>query len=121
MGSKKTDYSCRIDGVGVVAVSVTRALKHRGTFTRQDAYELLYKKLRCVQGSNQNVCSQHKWERQLLHVWTVRLSQHKRTRADRHLRPILRSRRLSLNASARSRSRPLTQSCASLFSCSSPS
>lgn len=71
MGSKKTDYSCSIDGVGVVAVSVTRALKHRGAFSRQDAYELLYKKLRCVQGSNQNVCVRHRWERQILHVWTV--------------------------------------------------
>lgn len=71
MGSKKTDYSCHLDGVGVVAVSVTRALKHRGVFTSQDAYELLYKKLRCVQGSNQNVCTLHRWERQILHVWTA--------------------------------------------------
>lgn len=67
--SKKTDYTCRINGQ-VVAVSVTRAMKFAGEFTETDAFNLLFKKLHGCQMSNRDVVAEHRWSKQVLHVLT---------------------------------------------------
>jgi len=67
-GSKKTDYSCRIFD-SVIGVSVTRAMKYNGEFTRADARFLLEKKLKGIIVSSENVVTYHRWEKQILHVW----------------------------------------------------
>ncbi len=67
-GSKKTDYSVNLAGRSI-GVSVTSAMKYRGRFVEEDARFLLRKKLYGVIESSKNVLRQHKWERQILHVW----------------------------------------------------
>eukprot|EP01092_Planopodium_desertum_P006378 TRINITY_DN2655_c0_g1_i1.p1 TRINITY_DN2655_c0_g1~~TRINITY_DN2655_c0_g1_i1.p1 ORF type:complete len:168 (-),score=6.40 TRINITY_DN2655_c0_g1_i1:42-545(-) len=68
-GSKITDFSVTLNGC-VYGVSVTRAMKHRGTFSVSDAERLLTKKLFGVNESTRNVSSDQKWKKQILHVWT---------------------------------------------------
>jgi hypothetical protein len=73
--SKKTDYTCRLPdadkpGGLVLAVSVTRAMRFGGTFGEEDAVALLTKKFRGIQMSNRDVCPQHKWHKQCLHIMT---------------------------------------------------
>ena len=63
-----TDYSVTI-GDSVIGVSVTRAMKYRGVFSYEDALALLTKKMRGVLKSSENVAEEHKWSKQVLHVW----------------------------------------------------
>lgn len=63
-----TDYSVTMGG-SVIGVSVTRAMKYRGVFSYEDALALLTKKLRGVLKSSENVAEEHKWTKQVLHVW----------------------------------------------------
>lgn len=67
--SKKTDYTMNLGG-HILAVSVTRALKFRGIFTEDDAFNLLYKKLAGIQMSNRDVCEEDRWTKQILHIMT---------------------------------------------------
>jgi len=64
---KITDYSCVIRGAQY-GVSVTRALKFGGVFTRSDARALLEKKLFGIQQSTRNVCEE-RWSKQILHIF----------------------------------------------------
>ena len=63
-----TDYSVLM-GESVIGVSVTRAMKYRGVFSYEDAVTLLKKKLRGVLNSTNNIVEEHKWTKQVLHVW----------------------------------------------------
>merc|ERR1712083_1132559 len=67
---KKTDYSVRMSG-HVVGVSVTRAMKYQGIFTRFDAHKLLRKKLFGINESTLGVLEQDEWQRQILHIWAT--------------------------------------------------
>jgi len=71
-GSKITDFSVKVFGKDI-GVSVTRAMKFTkkegDTFTEDDAFKLLSKKLHGVNESTRGVVSQ-RWEKQILHVWT---------------------------------------------------
>lgn len=67
---KKTDYSCRI-GDTTVGVSVTRAMKYNGVFTRQDGRHLLRKKLFGINESSMGVLERDEWQRQVLHIWAT--------------------------------------------------
>lgn len=53
-----------------IAVSVTRAMKFHGTFSQEDAFNLLYKKLLGVSVSNRHVVACDRWEKQVLHIMT---------------------------------------------------
>jgi hypothetical protein len=66
--SKITDYSVRFQN-NIIGVSVTRAMKYKGTFTADDAEYLLTKKLKGVLDSTNSVITAHSWKRQILHVW----------------------------------------------------
>lgn len=66
--SKITDYSVEMMGHHI-GVSVTRAMKFRGIFTTDDAIHLLNKKLGGVVKSTRGVIREHRWEKQVLHVW----------------------------------------------------
>ena len=66
--SKITDYSVVMMGHHI-GVSVTRAMKFRGIFTTDDALHLLNKKLNGVVKSTRGVIREHRWEKQILHVW----------------------------------------------------
>lgn len=66
-GSKITDYSVTINGE-CIGVSVTRAMKFRGTFTTRDGEALLAKKLYGVSASTRAVV-QETWKKQILHVF----------------------------------------------------
>lgn len=63
-----TDYSVKMNGF-VIGVSVTRAMKYRGVFSYEDALALLTKKMKGVLKSSENVVEEHKWSKQVLHVW----------------------------------------------------
>jgi hypothetical protein len=52
-----------------IGVSVTRAMKFRGAFTLDDARYLLTKKLSGVVYSTRGVIREHRWEKQILHIW----------------------------------------------------
>lgn len=69
---KITDYSISINN-NIFGVSVTRAMKHKGIFNREDANRLLTKKLYGVNISSQTVVNKYKWKKQILHIW----AQHK--------------------------------------------
>ncbi len=60
---KITDYSVQLRGQQY-GVSVTRALKYRGTFTRTDARKLLEKKLMGVLQSTRTVMDE-RWSKQV--------------------------------------------------------
>ncbi|XP_071142806.1 AAC-rich mRNA clone AAC4 protein-like [Mytilus edulis] len=64
--STKVDFVCKICDKKV-GVSVTRAMKYRGSYTENDANDLLTKKLRGIIRSRKN-CME-KWSKQILHVW----------------------------------------------------
>eukprot|EP00742_Colponemidia_sp_Colp-10_P001284 GILJ01001384.1.p1 GENE.GILJ01001384.1~~GILJ01001384.1.p1 ORF type:complete len:263 (+),score=35.34 GILJ01001384.1:244-1032(+) len=66
---KKTDFTVSFDA-RIFGVSVTRAYNFRGTFTHQDAVQLLTKKLYGVNVSSAGVCERDKWTKQILHIWT---------------------------------------------------
>jgi len=68
MGCKITDYSISIFGEHL-GVSVTRALKYKGTFTDEDAKDLLSKKLYGVNVSSRCVITKQPWKKQILFVW----------------------------------------------------
>jgi len=76
-GCKITDYSVSIscgNNTSIsLGVSVTRAMKFRGTFTREDAESLLVKKLGGVNSSTRHVLQSNGWNKQILHIW----AQHK--------------------------------------------
>jgi hypothetical protein len=63
-----TDYSVTMADA-VIGVSVTRAMKYRGVFSYEDALALLTKKMRGVMKSSDNIIDDHKWTKQVLHVW----------------------------------------------------
>jgi len=68
-GSKITDYSIRIKD-HIFGVSVTRAMKYgEGTFSTEDAKRLLDKKLHGIIASTHGVIKQHRWKKQILHIW----------------------------------------------------
>jgi hypothetical protein len=67
-GSKITDYSINLFGKSI-GISVTRAMKYRGTFTEADGLRLLNKKLFGVIESSRCVIEEHGWERQILHIF----------------------------------------------------
>jgi len=71
IGSKKTDYSVKINGT-VFGVSVTRAFNYLGKnrFTQVQARYLLMKKLNGVIHSTRNVVTKFSWNKQILHVYT---------------------------------------------------
>jgi len=76
LGCKITDYSVAIRdsfGLTTLGVSVTRAMKFKGTFTREDAISLLSKKLGGVNASTKNVLTSNGWSKQIMHIW----AQHK--------------------------------------------
>jgi len=52
-----------------VGVSVTRAYKHAGDYTDEDAVHLLTKKLYGVKASTKDVTEMDAWKQQILHVW----------------------------------------------------
>jgi len=64
---KITDYSVVMPNGVRMGVSVTRALKYRGTFTRTDARVLLEKKLFGITESTRTVVGET-WPKQVLHV-----------------------------------------------------
>lgn len=63
-----TDYSVKMNGF-VIGVSVTRAMKYRGVFSYEDALALMTKKMKGVMKSSENISEEHKWTKQVLHVW----------------------------------------------------
>lgn len=65
---KITDYSVRLYG-RTVGVSVTRAVKHDGALNVEQAACLLRKKLYGIRESSRCVVPEHKWDRQILHVF----------------------------------------------------
>merc|ERR1719385_728382 len=67
---KKTDYSVKMSGT-VIGVSVTRAMKYKGIFTRCDAEKLLRRKLYGINESTLGVLEQDQWQRQILHIWAT--------------------------------------------------
>lgn len=67
-GGSITDYVCDMFNTRV-GVSVTRAMKFYGDFTKEDAVALLSKKLRGVNQSSKNTLE--KWNKQVLHVWSA--------------------------------------------------
>jgi hypothetical protein len=66
--SKITDYSVCLYGTEV-GISVTRAMKFCGYFDEHDATRLLTKKLKGINESSRNVIKQHKWKKQILHIF----------------------------------------------------
>ena len=66
--TKITDYSISINDT-IFGVSVTRAMKHKGIFDKEDAYRLLTKKLYGVNVSSNTVINRYKWKKQILHIW----------------------------------------------------
>lgn len=66
--SKITDFSVQIMGHHI-GVSVTRAMKFRGIFNADDAIRLMKKKLNGVVRSTRGVIREHRWEKQILHVF----------------------------------------------------
>jgi len=67
---KKTDYSCKVQGI-TLGVSVTRAMKYNGVFTRRDGRNLLRKKLFGINESTKGVLERDEWQRQILHIWAT--------------------------------------------------
>jgi len=63
-----TDYSVTMSD-SVIGVSVTRAMKYRGVFCYEDALALMTKKMKGVMKSSENIIDEHKWTKQVLHVW----------------------------------------------------
>lgn len=67
------DYACHYTSVDnkimTVGVSVTRAMAFNRNYTKQDAYQLLEKKLKNIIQSSQNIVNT-KFDRHILHVWT---------------------------------------------------
>eukprot|EP00727_Mastigamoeba_balamuthi_P014784 m51a1_g9931 putative protein (622) ;mRNA; r:52510-55487 len=76
--SKITDYSVRLRGRSI-GVSVTRVInfadiaghKHQAEFSAADVRRLLEKKLYGVIASSAQVTDAHRWEKQVLHVFTT--------------------------------------------------
>lgn len=54
-----------------LGVSVTRAMKFRGIFTKKDAVKLLRKKFVGINESTRAVFGCDEWQRQILHIWTT--------------------------------------------------
>lgn len=68
-----TDWLASFGGVKV-GVSVTRAYKGPSatSYTQADADTLLTKKLKGILEASQNVSAADKWQKSVLHVWTLR-------------------------------------------------
>jgi len=69
--SKITDFSVLLFGRHI-GVSVTRAMKFKGIFTEEDGIQLLRKKLNGIIRSTAGVIREHRWEKQILHMWAER-------------------------------------------------
>jgi len=69
---KKTDYVVQLGtNHWKLGVSVTRAMKHGGVFTKRDGVTLLHKKLHGVVESTRGVVERDQWVRQVLHIWAT--------------------------------------------------
>jgi len=68
LGCKITDYSVELFNQ-TIGVSVTRALKFAGTFGKEDARNLLEKKLYGVNVSSKCVLKEHAWTKQVMFIW----------------------------------------------------
>eukprot|EP01105_Mastigella_eilhardi_P014509 TRINITY_DN3306_c0_g3_i1.p1 TRINITY_DN3306_c0_g3~~TRINITY_DN3306_c0_g3_i1.p1 ORF type:complete len:277 (-),score=70.14 TRINITY_DN3306_c0_g3_i1:70-900(-) len=77
--AKITDYACMIDGHRI-GVSVTRVInfpdlkdykRHQTALTAAEARRLLEKKLYGVIVSSKLVARKHRWEKQILHIFTT--------------------------------------------------
>ncbi|KAI8082607.1 uncharacterized protein B0P05DRAFT_570835 [Gilbertella persicaria] len=62
------DYACHYQQL-TLGVSVTRAMAYQRPYTKQDAYDLLIKKLAAIVKSSQNIANT-KFDRHILHIWT---------------------------------------------------
>ena len=67
---KITDYSITINNIKF-GVSVTRAMKYKDIFTKEDALKLLTKKLIGINESTEAVLECDQWNRQFLHIWST--------------------------------------------------
>ena len=67
---KITDYSIIVDN-NKIGVSVTRAMKYKATFLKEDAIKLLTKKLVGINESTESVLQCDQWKRQILHIWST--------------------------------------------------
>ncbi|XP_071505177.1 AAC-rich mRNA clone AAC4 protein-like [Diadema antillarum] len=67
-GGPMVDYTCEMFGVGV-GVSVTRAMKYNAEFEKEDAEDLLRKKLRGLHRATQN--AKDRWSKNVLHIWAT--------------------------------------------------
>ncbi|KAJ6228866.1 hypothetical protein M0813_08365 [Anaeramoeba flamelloides] len=70
---KITDYAIKVsnfENTVTLGVSVTRAMKYRGIFQKEDAIRLLEKKLFGVICSSEN-SSYPKFAKQILHIWST--------------------------------------------------
>ncbi|KAI8353996.1 hypothetical protein BD560DRAFT_408128 [Blakeslea trispora] len=62
------DYACLYQNL-ILGVSVTRAMAYQRQYTKQDAHDLLNKKLRNIVQSSENIANT-RFDRHILHVWT---------------------------------------------------
>ncbi|XP_072165894.1 AAC-rich mRNA clone AAC4 protein-like [Diadema setosum] len=67
-GGPMVDYTCEIFGVSV-GVSVTRAMKYKAEFEKEDAEDLLRKKLKGLHRATQN--AKDRWSKKVLHIWAT--------------------------------------------------
>lgn len=67
-GGSITDYVCYMFNTKV-GVSVTRAMKYKGSYTHDDANRLLTKKLNGIIQSSRNTLED--WHKQILHIWAT--------------------------------------------------
>ncbi|XP_072173467.1 AAC-rich mRNA clone AAC4 protein-like [Diadema setosum] len=67
-GGSIVDYTCEMFGVSL-GVSVTRAMKYKGEFEKEDAEDLLRKKLRGIDCATQN--AKDTWSKKILHIWAT--------------------------------------------------
>ena len=72
-GGPIMDYACHYHTSGqdqlILGVSVTRAMAYNRNYTKQDAFDLIEKKLKNMLKSSQNIVNT-KFDRHILHVWT---------------------------------------------------
>ncbi|XP_071505180.1 AAC-rich mRNA clone AAC4 protein-like [Diadema antillarum] len=67
-GGSIVDYTCEMFGVSL-GVSVTRAMKYKGDFEKEDAEKLLGKKLSGIANATQNALD--RWSKKVLHIWAT--------------------------------------------------
>jgi hypothetical protein len=65
---KITDYTCIVDNVHRIGVSVTRAMSFGVAYNEKMAEGLLRKKLKAIESSNKHVSEEDRWKKQILHI-----------------------------------------------------